>query len=138
MSANRRAASTSDRCCARTTSAATLFHTAKKPVVVPTPDQSCAMVVCSALRKALSDFPRPLIALRSVAYRALVSDGGGGGRNCVGESTAIGAACNTCVNTAVAFAGGVGCQRPGRSGSEYGGNCDTTQPSFCRHARISA
>src|SRR5262245_12912847 len=109
MAANRRAASMSDMFRARTTSAAMLFHTAKKPVVVPTPDQSCAMVVCSALRTALSDVPSVFSSLRSVAYRMLVSDGGGGGRNCVGERTAIGAACNTCVNAAAAFAGGVGC-----------------------------
>ena len=61
------------------------------PVVVPTADQRRAIVVCSSVRRELSVLPRSFTSLRSSAYRALVSDGGGGGRNCVAESTAIGA-----------------------------------------------
>jgi hypothetical protein len=94
-----------------------LFHTEKKPVVVPTPDQRREMVVCSSVRTALSDLPMSFTSLRSAAYRALVSDGGGGGRTCVAESSAIGAACWRWVKVAAALAGGVGCQRPGSGGS---------------------
>ena len=46
-------------------------------VVVSTPDQSRAMVVCSSVRAVLSNLPRSFTSLRSAAYRALVSDGGG-------------------------------------------------------------
>ena len=46
-----------------------------------------------------------------------VSDGGGGGRICVAESSAIGVACRRWMNVAAAVAGGVGCQRPGSGGS---------------------
>ena len=100
------------------------------PVLVPTPDQSCAMVVCSSVRAPPSDLPRSFTSLKSAAYRALdftslksaayralVSDGGGDGRNCVAESSASGAAGWRCVNVAAALAGGVGCHRPGRGGS---------------------
>src|SRR5262245_5301073 len=92
-SANRRAASTSERLRAWATSPATLFQTEKKPVVVPTADHSRAIAVCSAVRALLSDLPKSFTSLKSAAYRALVSDGGGGGRNCVAENAAIGAAC---------------------------------------------
>ncbi len=76
------------------------------------------MVVCSSVRAVLSDLPRSFTSLRSAAYRALVSDGGGVGRNCVAESAAIDAACCRCVKVAAALAGGVGCHRPGKGGSE--------------------
>ena len=74
-----------------------LFQTANKPVgpaapVVVTPAQSRAIAVCSSVRVALSDLPSAFTSLKSVAYRSLVSDGGGGGRYCVGDSSAIGAA----------------------------------------------
>jgi hypothetical protein len=41
------------------------------------------MSVCSGVRTALVTEPRSLVSLKSCAYRALVSVGGGGGRYCV-------------------------------------------------------
>src|SRR5687767_7059578 len=95
---------------------------------------SRAISVWSGERVALSDLPIVFTSLRSVAYAALVSIGGRTGRNCVDEIIASGTACCRWVKVAAELAGGVGCQRPGNGGSEYGGNSDTSQPSFWRHA----
>ena len=56
---------------------------------------------------------------------------------CVAVTSANGVTPGICVKPAAAFAGGVGCHRPGIGGSTYGG-AGAVQPSFSRHARISS
>ena len=88
--------------------------------------------------------PRSLTSLKSVAYRALMSVGGGGGRNCVLVNIANGLTLGKNVNVAKLFAGGVGCHNPGKVGSTYVGSGAVAaawvagQPSFCRQLRTAA
>src|SRR5688572_2351782 len=101
-----------------------LFQMAKLCVAVPVPvvatlAQRRAMAVWSGVRVALVFLPSACTSAKSAAYLSLVSMGGGGGRNCVDVCKASGAANWRCANPAGAFAGGVGCQRPGSGGSTY-------------------
>ena len=87
---NMRAVSSSERPSRCAMSPATMFHTCRKLSVVFTPAKVCAMSVCSAVRAALVADPSSLVSLKSRVYRALVSVGGGSGRNCVLVSMANG------------------------------------------------
>src|SRR4030088_2593083 len=122
-SANRRAVSMGDNPRSMATSRATLFQIPHGGVAVEpgapvgaTAAHSHAISVCSTVRSPLSDFPIRFTSLKSVAYRSLVNVGGGGGRNWVGVSSAIGVTVGTCVNAARGKFGGVDCQRPGKAG----------------------
>src|SRR3954447_21671203 len=81
---------------------------------VPSPSfQNRAICVCSAVRVVLSARPRLLTSLKAAAYSALVSAGGGAGRNCEPADIANGVTYGRCGTSAGRLAGGVGCQSPG-------------------------
>src|SRR5215203_4472760 len=117
-SANTLAASTRESPRSRTTSPTTLFQTANIEVdvpvpVAPIPAHTRAISVSSVVRTELSDLPTLFTSSKSAAYLELVGNGGGGGRNCVGVSSAKGTTLPAWVNTATGKLGGVDCQRPG-------------------------
>jgi hypothetical protein len=80
-SANSLAASMRLNARERATSVATLFQTMVEFVLVFTPWTICASRVCAGVRVVLFTAPSDLVSLKSCAYRALVIEGGEGGKN---------------------------------------------------------
>ena len=75
--------------------------------------QNFPIAVWSAVRVVLFSSPRDLTSLKSAAYLALVSAGGGAGRNWLALSSTNGVTCEVWVNPAGANAGGVSWYSPG-------------------------
>ena len=92
------------------TSWAMRFHTV---TFVSGNRQTSATCVWSGVRTVLFALPTALVSLKSCAYSALVSAGGGPGRNCELLSSANGVISGTCALAAGVKSGGVGCHWPG-------------------------
>ena len=112
--ANRRAFSTSDRSCSAATVRAIWFQMPTPALVTPTPAQKKAISVCSGVRVAELMLPSSLTSSNAAVYSALVSAGGGPGRNWSPLSIANGVTNRHCGVAGVwANAGGVGRHWPG-------------------------
>ena len=79
------------------------------------PTQKYAIAVCSGVRTVLLSAPYASVSLRSLRVRCwLVSEGGGGARNCVGSSSRNGRIVASHGVCTVWF--GCSCHWPGRIG----------------------
>src|SRR4051812_4839112 len=79
--ANSRAVSGSERPCEAATVCVIWFQMDTPALVTPTPAQKKAISVCSAVRVVELMLPRDLTSWKASVYSAVVSVGGGPGRN---------------------------------------------------------
>src|SRR5947209_2449436 len=99
--------------------------------------QNFPIAVCSAVRVMLFSSPRDFTSLKSAAYLALVSAGGGAGRNRLALPSTNGVTCDVWVNPAGANAGGVSWYSPGpASGVNPGGVA--VAPSLARESKTAS
>src|SRR5262245_20800288 len=146
--ANRRALSASDRWCPTATVWVIWFQMAMPALDTPTPAQKKAISACSGVRVlgvVVPSPPRALTSRYALVYSALVSAGGGPGRNWSPRASANGVTeghCGVAAGSPGSSAGGgvglgrgVGCQSPGSVPGVYG--TMAADPSFARQASTS-
>src|SRR5262245_33984293 len=107
--ANSRAVSASERWCSAVTVWVIWFQMATPALDTPTPAQNKAISVCSGVRVVELLLPKDLTWLKASVYSALVSAGGGPGRNWSPSSRAKGVTPGHCgvAGIAVGALGGV-------------------------------